>query len=378
MLPVTRCAVQPIRREACATARRGAIRAESPDFAGRCVPSNLRWVSGPTTPGSPPPEVPEEFAAAYRAAYEQALAAQTGGPQHRDEPEDPEDPEDSEDSEELQDESGEADGSRNETGDWDDEELPRRRGPLVVGTHRSDEDYGDDGPTWFERVRDSTWFVPILLALLALLLILGAYAVGRRFTGQVANDASHNSSPSVVIGGGAASQRKQPVTNQKPGAGAWTGKIARLANVHATAGCTSKPGVDAGGAKVTYDAGNLTDGVADTTWRCDGAAIGEKITFDLGRDVAIGQVGLIPGYAKTDPHSKVDRYAENNRVTKVRWTIGHTVVVQKMSGAPKDRSLQLVRVPRTTTNTVELEILAVAKGPRDTTPISEIQLGQAG
>ena len=147
--------------------------------------------------------------------------------------------------------------------------------------------------------------------------------------------------------------------------------------MHATAGCTSKPGVDAGGAKVTYDAGNLTDGVADTTWRCDGAAIGEKITLDLGMDVAIGQVGLIPGYAKTDPHSKVDRYAENNRVTKVRWTIGHTVVVQRMNGAPGDRSLQLLRVPKTTTNTVELEILAVARGPRDTTPISEIQLGQA-
>ena len=47
-----------------------------------------------------------------------------------------------------------------------------------------------------------------------------------------------------------------------------------------TAGCTSAPGVDAGGAKVSYEAANLTDGVADTTWRCDGNAVGEKITLE--------------------------------------------------------------------------------------------------
>ena len=43
-------------------------------------------MSGTTNPGSPPPEVPEEFAAAYRDAYERALAAQTAGAQHRDDP----------------------------------------------------------------------------------------------------------------------------------------------------------------------------------------------------------------------------------------------------------------------------------------------------
>ena len=49
-----------------------------------------------------------------------------------------------------------------------------------------------------------------------------------------------------------------------------------------------------------------------------------------------------------------------------------------MSGSPEDRNLQLLRVPRTRTDTVELEILAVKKGPRNKTAISEIQLGQAG
>lgn len=123
-------------------------------------------VSGPTQPDSPPPEVPEEFASAYRAAYEQALAAQTVGA-HRDDT----------------DHAGE--GVEH---DVEEAELPVRRGPIRVGTHRTEEEYEDEAPTWFERVRDSHWFVPLLLALLALLLILGAYAAGLLFAGQVAGD----------------------------------------------------------------------------------------------------------------------------------------------------------------------------------------------
>ncbi|MET0998198.1 MAG: hypothetical protein ABWX73_05745 [Marmoricola sp.] len=317
-------------------------------------------MSRPTTPGAPPPEVPEEFAAAYRAAYEQALAAQTDWPQHREFPDEPVEVDPAEDA--AADEAAEPD-------------LPRRRGPLRVGTHRIQEEYDDDAPTWFERIRDSRWFVPLLLALLASLLILGAYAVGRRFADRVAADGDPGAEPTLVIGDGSA-QGQQAVTHQKPGAGAWAGNVVRLGGVKATAGCTSKSGEDAGGDTVAYDAGNLTDGVADTTWRCDGSAVGERITLDLGREVAIGQVGLIPGYAKTDEQSKADRFAENNRITRVRWTIGDLEVVQKFSGRPDDRNLQLVRVPRTTTDTIEVKILSVAQGPRDTTAISEIHVAR--
>jgi hypothetical protein len=48
-----------------------------------------------------------------------------------------------------------------------------------------------------------------------------------------------------------------------------------------------------------------------------------------------------------------------------------------MSGSTSDRSLRLLRVPRSDADEVQLEILAVAKGPRNTTAISEVQLGQA-
>jgi hypothetical protein len=307
--------------------------------------------------------VPEEFAAAYRAAYERALAAQ----------------------------AEEADSGQHADAGLDEGGLARRRSPIRVGTHRSraarpeppprvEPELPDvDGdPTWFERMRDSAWFVPVLLLLLGLLLILGAYVFGRAFADRVGEDASADSEPSVVMSEGGDKGQKQPVTRQAPAKGAWAGKVVPLRGVRATAGCTSAPGVDAGGAKVSYEAANLTDGVADTTWRCDGNAVGEKITLKLDRRQPIGEVGLIPGYAKTDPTSKTDRYVENNRVTRVRWTIGDTVVVQQLKDAPQDRSVRLLRVPRTTADSVGLEILEVAKGARDTTAISEVELGRAG
>ena len=313
-------------------------------------------MSGPTNPGSPPPEVPEEFADAYRAAYERALAAQTVG-QHREDPAPP-------------------DESVEEVDEYDDpaeRPLPRRGGPLRVGTHRTAEVYDDDSPTWFERIRDSTWFVPLLLALLALLLILGAYAVGRNLAGRV--DQSPKTDGLVVD---SPDGEVQPFTNQKPGKGAWKGEVTRVEDVRAKVGCTSKPGVEADGEPVSYEASNLTDGVADTTWRCNGKAIGVRITLRLGEKMPIGQVGLVPGYAKTDETDNTDRFAENNRVRRVRWTIGDTTIVQRMSGSADDRNLQLLRVPRTRADKVELEILAVKRGPRNKTAISEIQIGRAG
>ena len=123
-----------------------------------------------------PPEVPDEFAAAYREAYERALLDQTDAPRHR---------------RPAQYRPGYVDpttapvpvetpAARSTA----DVELPERRGRLVVGTHRQ-EAVLDAGDTWFDHVRDSRLFVPVLLAALALLLVLGAYVLGRAFTAAV-------------------------------------------------------------------------------------------------------------------------------------------------------------------------------------------------
>ena len=65
----------------------------------------------------------------------------------------------------------------------------------------------DDDPTWFERLTDSPWFVPVLLLLLGLLLILGAYAIGRAFADRVGEDAGADSEPSVVMSEGGTGAR---------------------------------------------------------------------------------------------------------------------------------------------------------------------------
>ena len=327
--------------------------------------------------------MPEEFAEAYRAAYERALAAQPEGPQHRQEPT----PDAASTARREGRQRARTPRSRRSHQRADEpstRELPREReGSFVgggLGGPRDDEP--PEEATAYERVRDSRWFVPLLLALLAALLVLGAYAVGRAFSGRVDGDAGGATSgassgdPSVAASQGA-SKTPQPVSREPAAGGAWGGSVAPVSGLSARTDCTYRTGVDASGARVTYGVDHLTDDVADTTWRCDGSAIGQRIVVDLGRAVPVGEVGLIPGYAKTDDASGADRYAENNRITRVRWTVGTTTVVQELSGSASDRSVRLLRVPRTTASRLTLEVLAVRKGPRDTTAISEITVGRA-
>ncbi len=112
--------------------------------------------------------MPDEFAAAYRAAYEEALRAQAapdgrgrvrprrGGHARVVEP-DPGPP----------------------------DELPERdrRSAIRIGTHRMQQ--VDAESSAYERMRDSVWFVPALVLFLVLLLLLGAYVVGRQFSAHV-------------------------------------------------------------------------------------------------------------------------------------------------------------------------------------------------
>ena len=113
----------------------------------------------------------------------------------------------------------------------------------------------------------------------------------------------------------------------------------------------------------------------DTAWRCEGSAIGQRISFSLPAGRQLAEVGLIPGYAKTDATSGDDRYAENNRITRVTWVLADgTEVEQALSADPKDRSMRTIRVPAVAGDSVALIIGGVATGERDTTMISEVRL----
>lgn len=379
-------------------------------------------MSGSDFPTTPPPEVPEEFAAAYREAYERALGEQpaTGTHRahghwprgHREHTHREERPEDS--PEQGREEGAEdtarlggahadwAAGDRHETGELEPEGLgvgglvgepieespPERAQPPEEGWTEYSVQSG------FDAFRSSGWFVPVLLVVAVLVLVLGAYGVGRIFAsgvdqaapvaGQTDRATVPASDPSAHHSARATrtppkAKKTRHHKHAKASQGPWKGPVSAVSLSSAQAGCTAPSSVDAAGHPVTYEAANAIDGQADTTWRCPGTAIGKKLVLNLGKNVQVGEVGLIPGYAKTDPQSGANRYAENNRITRVRWTFGdgHSVV-QNLSGSAADRSLRTVRVPKTETHTVTLQVLAVQEGPRDTTCISEVRVARAG
>jgi hypothetical protein len=225
--------------------------------------------------------------------------------------------------------------------------------------------------------RSEAWFLPAVAAAVVLVLVLGAYLVGRAFGGGDGSGSPGTTTANgrVVYAGDSstASPGSPAVTTGKP----WRGDVSTVHVLGVRATCTSRPGRDSAGDPVSYRAENTVDGDESTAWRCPGHAIGERLVLRLGSRKAIGEVGLVPGYAKTDPASHIDRYAQNNRITKVRWRIGGITVDQTLSGAKDDRSMQLLRIPRTTAARVTLEVVEVDPGPRDTTAISEVRLASA-
>ena len=301
---------------------------------------------GPEIPDAPPPEVPEEFAEAYREAYRRALESGTGpGP------------------------------------DQDLltalPEVPAHE-VTVVGTHRS----GDQAPRrGLEQWRSSRWFVPVLIAAGGLVLVLAAYAVGSALSNgsdEPAATPPRTAHPATQPARTAPAHPKTSSAVPSSAPGGWSGPVSPVSVDAVSADCTEPPGKDSAGRTVTYVPENTVDHEPDTAWRCAGTAVGQKLTLRLGAEADVAEVGLIPGYAKTDPESRADRYAENNRITRVRWTLADgTSVVQRLDPDPKSRALQLLRVPRTATDTITLEILAVARGPRNTTAISEISVSSA-
>ena len=117
--------------------------------------------------------MPREFAEAYQAAYEAALAAQA----------------------ELK--PG-AHAERSVGRRWR-VHFETGHGRPSSGTPRPDERPSSGSgvpaesplledprePTGFERVRDSVWFVPVLLMALVALMLIGAYVLGRVFAAHV-------------------------------------------------------------------------------------------------------------------------------------------------------------------------------------------------
>jgi hypothetical protein len=145
------------------------------------------------------------------------------------------------------------------------------------------------------------------------------------------------------------------------------------AGATASASATAPDNKDAAGNPVSYTADNLVDGDPQTAWRVPGDGHGVTVTLTLPSSAHLTQVGLIPGYAKVDPSSGVNRFPENRRIRTVRWHFDDgTTVDQRFSDSP---SMQRTAVDAST-GSVTIEILSSRPGDpdHDYVPISEVSL----
>lgn len=136
---------------------------------------------------------------------------------------------------------------------------------------------------------------------------------------------------------------------------------------------TAPPSVDADGRQVAFDAANMLDGDPRTCWRMPGDGADSSVTFTFDEPVTITEIGLVNGYAKTDPPN--DWYAGNRRITAVVWSFDDGTEVHQDLGAR--RTLQTLDVDPVETTTVALRLLEVSDpgtGPdgRDFTAISDV------
>ncbi len=138
---------------------------------------------------------------------------------------------------------------------------------------------------------------------------------------------------------------------------------------------TSDDATDGNGDTTSYEAANMLDGDPETTWRMDGDGSGESVTFTFDGERTISQLGLINGYAKTDPASGADRYAQTRRITRVTWTIGADSFEQRLDDG--DQGLQPLAIRPVKGDEVTLEIDRVTR-PGDSsfnqTAISEVEI----
>jgi hypothetical protein len=222
--------------------------------------------------------------------------------------------------------------------------------------------------------------VAVLVGFVALALVISAYGLGRLFS-------TSSSDPEQAPASEAPRAQPEPTRTQAPRTSTpspapdgsrWQGDVAVLTGLSADSGCVLPPSTDAAGRSVDYSPDRAVDGDYSTAWRCAGDGRGVTLSLALGDQVRLGQVGLVPGYAKTDPQSGADRYAENNRLTRVRWRFGDgSSLVQRLDGSPGNRTVQTMRIPPVETDSVELELLDSTPGPRRAVAISEISLGEA-
>lgn len=191
----------------------------------------------------------------------------------------------------------------------------------------------------------------LLIALLAIAALLAAgivaYLLVPRLTSTATPEPTATPAPTAAEAAPVATPSAQP----------------SALTITAVADCVSAPSRDAAGAVVDYGPPRMVDGRTDTAWRCDGDGAGKTIKVTFSSPAKIVGVGMIPGYAKTDPADGTDRYAQNRRIAQVRYTFDDgTTVEQSLTTDAGDRSTQTVAVPGVTSSGMTVSIVRSVPG----------------
>lgn len=148
-----------------------------------------------------------------------------------------------------------------------------------------------------------------------------------------------------------ASENEEPT----PAAGPYEGAVAPIQPAGVSAECVADPAKDAAGNEVHYDGPMATDDDPETAWRCPGDGIGQDLVLTLPEGAVVAELGVVNGYAKTDPADGSDRYPEYRRLTAVTWTFDDgTTVDQQLEDGEQD--VQSIRVPPTQASSVTMTI----------------------
>jgi hypothetical protein len=140
--------------------------------------------------------------------------------------------------------------------------------------------------------------------------------------------------------------------------------------VQVIASDTAPSSTDAAGNRVTYEPANMIDGDVQTAWRAPGDGHDVSVTLIFDNPINLVRIGLIPGYAKTDPETGANRFLQDRIITAVAYQIPGLPNTRKTF---KPRPVpQFVRL-RVTTSRITVKILDTsASGGLDYTAISEI------
>ena len=254
--------------------------------------------------------------------------------------------------------------------------TPHREPVPVVGVHPEGPGATRDrtGQRAERRRRRSSIAFAVGIVLLALVLLPSAFVLGRLSVGPGERAAAPpgaraSVSAAPVVEAGAVTTGLAGLQAALEPPGPYRGAVSRLAGARADATCSAPAARDTSGHRVSYAPGNVLDALLATAWLCKGSGVGQRLTITLTTTSDVVRVGLVPGYAKSN------RYPLNNRITRVAWVFDDgTRVVQSVGASRTNRSLRTLRIEPVRTRTVELEILALARGTKDNTAISAIRL----